>query len=334
MDGRERRRRGVRLTAAALVALLGLAACGSGDSGESKDSAASAPEAASADRDRAGGAAEQPAEKAEQGGGAGAPDLRVDQRSIIYTGTMRVEVDDVDAAARSAIATVTAAGGFVGGDQRRSANADARAELELRVPAAKFYGVVDELAKLGRQQRREIHTEDVTERVVDLDARITTQRARVESARRLLARATTISDLVSLENELSRREADLASLEAKKERLTDLASLSTITVSLVGPDASTADEETEVGFLAGLKGGWNVFVASMTILLTVLGAVLPWLVALGVPLAVLLVALRRRRRRAGPPSVGPAAPVPAAPPVRPAGPPTAPPPVPAARSEP
>lgn len=327
MDGRERRRRGVRLTAAALVALLGLAACGSGDSGGSKDSAASAPEAAPADRDRAGGAAEQPGGKAEQGGGAGAPDLRVDQRSIIYTGTMRVEVDDVDAAARSAIAVVTAAGGFVGGDQRRSADADARAELELRVPAAKFYGVVDELAKLGRQQRREIRTEDVTEQVVDLDARITTQRARVESARRLLARATSISDLVSLENELSRREADLASLEAKKERLTDLASLSTITVSLVGPDASTADEETEVGFLAGLKGGWKVFLASMTILLTVLGAVLPWLVALGVPLAVLLVALRRRRRRAGPPPVRPVGPAASLPP-------TAPPPVPAARSEP
>ncbi|MER7330289.1 MULTISPECIES: DUF4349 domain-containing protein [unclassified Micromonospora] len=325
MDGRERRRRGVRLTAAALVALLGLAACGSGDSGGNKDSAASAPEAASADKDRAGGAAEQGGGQAQQGGGAGAPDLRVDQRSIIYTGTMRVQVDDVDAAARSAIATVTAAGGFVGGDRRRSADADATAQLELRVPAAKFYGVVDELAKLGRQDRREIDTEDVTEQVVDLDARITTQRARVESARRLLARATTISDLVSLENELSRREADLASLEAKKERLTDLTSLSTITVSLVGPDATTADEETEIGFLVGLKGGWEVFLTSMTILLTVLGAVLPWLLVFGVPLAVLLVMLRRRRRANPPPAppAGPAAPLP-----------TAPPPVPAARSGP
>ncbi|MEV5765077.1 DUF4349 domain-containing protein [Micromonospora sp. NPDC052213] len=331
MDGRERRRRGVRLTAAALVALLGLAACGSGDSGGSNDSAVSAPQAAPADKDRAGGRAEQGGGQAERGGGqaeqggAGAPDLRVDQRSIIYTGTMRVQVDDVDAASRSAIATVTAVGGFVGGDQRRSADADATAQLELRVPAAKFHEVVDELAKLGRQQRREIHTEDVTEQVVDLDARITTQRARVESARRLLARATTITDLVSLENELSRREADLASLEAKKKRLADLTSLSTITVSLVGPDVSTADEETEIGFLVGLKGGWQVFLTSMTVLLTVLGAVLPWLLVFGVPLVVLLVVLRRRRRR-GPPPVtpaGPAAPLP-----------TAPPPVPAARSGP
>ncbi|MEU9505083.1 DUF4349 domain-containing protein [Micromonospora sp. NPDC048170] len=333
MDARQGRRRGVRLTAAAMVALLALAGCGSdagNDSGGApaaveRNRAGGAAEQAAGAADQAGGAGEQGGRKAE-GSGAGAPDLRVDQRSIIYTGTMRVQVDDVDAAARSAIATVTAAGGFVGGDQRRSADADARAELKLRVPAAKFHGVVEELAKLGRQQRREIHTEDVTEQVVDLDARIVTQRARVESARRLLARASSISDLVSLENELSRREADLASLEAKKERLADLTSLSTITVSLVGPDASTADEETEVGFLVGLKGGWKVFLTSMTVLLTVLGAVLPWLLALGVPLTVLLVVLRRRRRTAPPPvtPTGPAASLP----------PTAPPPVPAARSGP
>ncbi|MCX4386734.1 DUF4349 domain-containing protein [Micromonospora peucetia] len=332
MDTRDRRRRGVRLTGIALVALVALAGCGSGAGDDSagapaaRDQARGAAEQAGGAADQADGAAARGGGKAEPGSGAGAPDLRVDQRSIIYTGTMRVQVDDVDAAARSAIAAVTAAGGFIGGDQRRSADADARAELELRVPAAKFHGVVDELAKLGRQQRREIRTEDVTEQVVDLDARITSQRARVASARQLLARASSISDLVSLENELSRREADLASLEAKKERLADLTSLSTITVSLVGRDASTADEETEVGFMVGLRGGWKVFLTSMTVLLTVLGAVLPWLLLLGVPLTVLLVVLRRQRRTVAPPMTptGPVAPLP----------PTAPPPVPAARSGP
>ncbi|MDO3701248.1 DUF4349 domain-containing protein [Micromonospora sp. C28SCA-DRY-2] len=309
MDGREARRRGTALVAAGLVALLALAGCGSGDSGSARDSAAGAPAGqeggAPADQKQAGpGAPEQ--------AGAGAPDLRIDQRAIIYTGTMRVQVDDVDAAAREAVAAATRAGGFVGGDERRSSAADAVAELELRVPAAKFTEVVDEIAKLGRQQRRDIKTEDVTEETIDLDARITSQRARVENARRLLARATSITDLVSLENELARREADLASLEAKKRRLADLTALSTITVSLVGPDATTAEEEPEAGFLVGLEGGWKVFLVSMTLLLTVLGALLPWLIALGVPLTVLLVVLRRRRRRKPAPPISAPPPVPAA----------------------
>ncbi|MEH1054794.1 DUF4349 domain-containing protein [Micromonospora sp. CPCC 206171] len=319
MDRQTTRRPGRALAALGLAALL-LAGCGAADRSTSAgDSAAEAP---------AGGA---PAGEAQPGkAGAGAPDLRVDQRSIIYTGTMRVQVDDVEGAARRAVAAVVAAGGFVGGDNRRSVAADAEAELELRVPAAKFTALIDELATYGRQQRREVKTQDVTEETVDLDARIATQRARVDSARKLLSRATSIPELVSLEDEVSRREADLASLEAKKRRLADLTALSTITVTFVGMDASTAEEETETGFMVGLRGGWKVFVASMTILLTVLGAVLPWLLAFGVPLVVFLAVLRRRRRGRPAPPAPPTTPVGAPrPPV-----PTAPPPVPAARSGP
>ncbi|MCG5465171.1 DUF4349 domain-containing protein [Micromonospora sp. NPDC053740] len=312
MDGQVGRRRSALLAATTLAAALALTGCGAGDGAQ--DSAGSAAEAPPANGGEAGRDA---AAGAPEGAGAGAPDLRVDQRAIIYTGRMRVQVDDVDSAAREATAVAIQAGGFVGGDQRRSADADAVAELELRVPAAKFTGVVEEIAKLGQQQSRQIDTQDVTEESVDLEARITSQRARVESARRLLSRATSITDLVSLENELGRREADLASLEAKKRRLADLTALSTITVSLAGPAAKDTEEEAETGFLVGLRGGWKAFVVSMTVLLTVLGALLPWLVAIGVPLVALLVVLRRRRK-----SPAPVAPV------------SAPPPVPATRSAP
>ncbi|MFF5174351.1 DUF4349 domain-containing protein [Micromonospora sp. NPDC000089] len=295
-DGAGMNVRGGRRRTAVCAATVGLAAvllagCGSGaDSGDSSGSRADAP---------AGGAAEPG--KAEPGkAGAGAPDLRVDQRAIVYTGTMEVEVDDVDRAARRATAAVTAAGGFVGGDNRHSEDAVAEARLELRVPAARFTALVDELAGYGRQRSREVHTEDVTDETVDLDARIATQRARVDSARKLLARATSISELTTLEDEVGKREADLASLEAKKRRLADLTALSTITVTFTGADASTAGEATDTGFLVGLRGGWRVFVASMGVLLTVLGALLPWLLVLGVPLTALVVALRRRRRNRPP----------------------------------
>ncbi|WP_229399812.1 DUF4349 domain-containing protein [Micromonospora okii] len=292
--------RGRLLAVAGLVALLAVSGCSGSDGGDGahdsagvraqKEAPAGAPEA------RPEGAAGKDA--AEAGAGGGSPDLRVDQRSIVYTGTMRVRVDEVDAAAASAVAVATGAGGFVGGDERRSSSsADARAELELRVPAARFAPVLEELAKLGRQELRSIRTEDVTEETVDLDARIATQRARVDSGRKLLSQADSITDLVTIERELARREADLASLEAKKRRLADLTALSTITLTLVGPQAETQGDEDGTGFLAGLRGGWAAFVASVGVLLTALGALLPFAVALGLPVAVLLVVLRRRRRR-------------------------------------
>ncbi|MBO4140298.1 DUF4349 domain-containing protein [Micromonospora tulbaghiae] len=326
-----RRLRGVALVAVGLIAALSVGACGAGgDSGS--DSAAPAADSGAGREQAAEGGADGGGADRDQAapGGTGGADLRVDQRSIIYTGTMQVRVDDVEAAAREAVTAVTAAGGFVGADRRSSRDAEARAALTLRVPADRFSAVIDQLAGFGRQERREIRTEDVTEQVVDLDARIATQRARVESARKLLARATSVDELVRLENEVGSRQADLASLEARKRRLADLTSLSTITVTFLGQDASTAEEEADLGFLAGLGGGWTAFLASARVLLTVLGAVLPFAVVIGVPLWLLLLWRRRVRARRTPPGPEPV-PMPAG---LAGGPVSAPPPVPAARSGP
>ncbi|MEU2612711.1 DUF4349 domain-containing protein [Micromonospora sp. NPDC007271] len=327
MSGRGRGRRAVALAAVGLVSVLVAGACGadSGANDQATSARAQGPAAAGGDAARQEGAP--------GASGAGGADLRVDQRSIIYTGTLQVRVADVDRAARDATAAATAAGGFVGGDQRHSGSDDARAELTLRVPADRFTAVVNELARLGQPEERQVQTEDVTEETVDLDARIATQRARVDSARKLLAKATSINDLVTLENEVGKREADLASLEAKKRRLADLTALSTITVTFVRTAATTAEkEETELGFLAGLRGGWDVFVTTAFVLLTVLGAVLPFAVVIGVPVALLLRARRRRARRTPPAGPAPSVPGPAGPVGGP--PPSAPPPVPAARSGP
>ena len=102
--------------------------------------------------------------------------------------------------------------------------------------------MVDQLAELGKEEQRGINTEDVTEQTVDLDARIATQQARVDSGRKLLAQAKSLNDLVMLEREVATRESDLASLQAKKRRLADLTALSTITVVLLDPQAAATTD--------------------------------------------------------------------------------------------
>jgi len=304
-DGRAHRLRlASALAAGTLATAVLLSGCGDTSQSDHGSAPADAPapdsrkdSAAGADKAAPGGAERQP-------GGKGAPaDLRIDQRSIIYTGSIVVRVEDVDRAAASATSIATGAGGFVGADKRTSNDSRSEASLQLRVPADRFNAVVDRIAGLGDQERRDINTEDVTEESLDLDARIATQRARVDSGRRLLAQAKTLNELILLEGELAKREADLASLEAKKRRLDDLTALSTITAVLLGPNAQA--DEPQTGFLVGLKGGWRAFLASMEILLTVLGALLPWVIALGVPGYGLFWLIRRLARRHRPVPAGP-----------------------------
>lgn len=301
--GRVRRLRAVAaLSAVGLAAVMALAGCGGSSRGDDAARSAAGADAGSADQAAPGAAEGRPAEKDVP------TDLRLGQRAIIYTGTIVVRVEDVDRAAAQAASFATTAGGFVGGDQRTSNDSRSEASLQLRVPADEFSEMVERIAGLGEQERRDINTKDVTEEALDLDARIATQRARVESGRRLLAQAKTLNELILLEGELAKREADLASLEAKKRQLDDLTALSTITAVLLGPDAQVSGDGPRTGFLAGLEGGWKAFLVSMEILLTVLGALLPWAIALGVPAYGLVWLVRRLGRRNRP--VPPTGPVP------------------------
>ncbi|GIF24438.1 hypothetical protein BJ973_007918 [Actinoplanes tereljensis] len=291
------------LIASALAAGIILTGCGADSSDSSTSSAgmadtgekvAAAPQAAEGQAaDRAAPGQNVPAQ---------APDLGVDQRSIIYRGSTSVRVKEVNAAAGLATGIAQTAGGFVGGDNRNSSSTGSgTATLTLRVPADKFATTVDSLSKLGIEETREINTEDVTEETVDLDARIAVQEARVTSGRKLLAQAKSLDDLVMLEKEVATRESDLASLQAKKRRLADLTALSTITVTFLGPETPGVKvDDNPGGFLGGLSAGWDALLASLKVLLTVLGALLPWLIVIGLPIWAIWWAYKRWQRNRPP----------------------------------
>jgi uncharacterized protein DUF4349 len=301
------RHRNIFLAGAALVAGIVLTGCGAG-----ADSTSSSSKGDNAAGVAAPGPAKAPAQGQEQAPGdpAQAPDLSVDQRSIIYRGSISVRVKDVNGAASQATGIATTAGGFIGADNRSSGGTGKdTATIQLRVPADKFTSVVDQLAKLGQEATREINTEDVTEQTVDLAARIKVQQARVDSGRNLLAQAKSLNDLVMLEKEVATRESDLASLQAKQRKLADLTALSTITVSFLTPDAVVVPkDDSPPGFLSGLSAGWHSLLASLKVLLTVLGALLPWVIALALPIWGIVYLWRRFNlsRKLGPPALAPA----------------------------
>ncbi len=199
--------------------------------------------------------------------------------------------------ADQAIAIATGLGGVVGGDNRTIDADRSQAVLVLRVPAERFSSTLDAMAKLGTEESRQVQAQDVTDSLVDLDARVATQEASVSRVRDLLARAQTIGEIVALESELTRRQADLDSLKQRRAKLSGLVALATITVVLRGPAAAVeGPTEPETGFMAGLKAGWKGFLASVKIVLTVAGWLLPWAIAIGAPLWFLLWFTNRRRR--------------------------------------
>jgi hypothetical protein len=303
--------------AAAAVALAAvLAACsggadGGGDSSASAGDAASAPSAA---RDSGGGGSAAERDEGSSGGsdtGSSGGQLVSNRvvpqgRDIVYRGGVTVEVHDVATAADRVESMVLAVGGVVADEsstrsQGRRGPGDAH--LTVRVPPQDFGGTLDRVGALGRELERTRSARDVTTELADVDSRVRTQERSVARVRTLLARADTIGEVVQIESELARREADLESLQAQLARLQDVTDLSTIEVLLVARDETrpAPPEDDELGFVAGLRGGWDAFGEIVLVALTVLGALLPFLVVaalLGLPTYALL---RRSRRPASSP---------------------------------
>ncbi|HEX5534384.1 MAG TPA: DUF4349 domain-containing protein [Actinomycetales bacterium] len=188
-----------------------------------------------------------------------------------------------------------------------------QARLVVRVPTDEMTNAMNQLAGVGKELGRWSSETEVETALVDLESRVATQTASVARVRKLMDQATSIADVVALENELAKREANLESLKAQLDSLAGQAAMATITVVLQTPER-VAHLDEENGFLGGLRAGWLALVASTTALLTVVGALLPFLFVAAV-IGLPLLAWRRRVR---------AAKATASTPVGPAGPPTAP----------
>jgi hypothetical protein len=308
------------LLAAGLALAVGLTGCGrsssSGTNGSAGGGAAAKPAAGAPDNGQGqdfknpaetGNAAAAPAPNQaapNQAGAGGVKPVQLPaiQRSIIYNGSITVRVGNVNDAANQLVNLAIGAGGFIGGDNRTMADGKSTATLTMRLPADRFSRALDDISHVagGKEESRQVSTQDVTGNVVDLNARIQTQQASVDRVRALLAKAQTIGEVTSLESELSRREADLESLKGQQRSLDDLTALSTVAVTLLGPDAPAPPpppKKAQGGFLGGLKSGWHAFVVAVGVVLTVLGAALPFVLVLGVPLLLGYRWQRRRRAR-------------------------------------
>jgi hypothetical protein len=237
------RRRSRLWSLAAVAAAAVLTGCTIQDTGTSEGSAVQRPAAASSSAAPEPGSGRADGGKdagGSAGGGAAPADLAatLEQRREVVTAELVVRTRDVAASRAAVRRAATAARGYLSDESTTDEGGRQRSELTVRVPVAALDRVMDEAARTGTALSRSRRSEDVTGTYVDTSSRVRSQRASVERVRALLARATTIGQVVQVESELARREADLEALEAQLQRLDQQTSLATLVVSLVPPPAA------------------------------------------------------------------------------------------------
>lgn len=234
---------------------------------------------------------------------------QVQTRAVIRRGEISIVTSEMNRARTEIDDLLAKYGGYLSSEDTTNdrRGRPERSVLVLRVPEPMFDTVMTDLAEVGRTTQAERSSEDVTSQVIDVDSRVATQQASLARLQRFLRQATNVEDMIRLESEITERQATLESLKAQQKYLRDHTALSTVTVRLRTPAAPPPPPPgKEAGFLVGLAEGWDALRWVLVAGATVVGAVLPFLVTVGlVAVPVWLVARRRRPALQKPPPPAP-----------------------------
>lgn len=311
------RRRAIAVTTMTLV--IALAACGGDD--EESSAATAASEMASAGTVAAEGdaalavgegapATAAPAPGTATSGDDGTIELGAVGRDVIVEMYVIMSSADLPRSVAQITARAASLGGGVAsstvdyGDPAVVNPPDAYAILVVKVPPQAVDPLIGGLADAGTVRSLEQSAQDVTDQLVDLEVRIANARQSVDNVRGFMERTQNLTELVTLEAELTRRQTELEQLEAQQRNLTDRVSLSTITIE-VRPETALPAPDARGGIRGAFADGWDAFVTVVRGGLMVVAVLAPFLVTGGLLALGLWFVGRRwsaaaRRDRAAP----------------------------------
>jgi hypothetical protein len=212
---------------------------------------------------------------------------------------LQTEPDTVETAWKAAQDACNAAGCDVleSGVEHGAGDQPAHAMLDARVPPAKLDAFLAKVTALGSVGEHRIAAEDKTDEVLDIEARQKNMADYRDNLRRMLATPNAkLSDLMEVERELTRVQGDLDSLASRRKALANLTEKVRVTLQ-IAPRPSVIERGTWSPVTRSFQRAGHVLADSLSTLIDVTLALLPWLLAVGALLAVFKAWRRRRRGR-------------------------------------
>jgi hypothetical protein len=154
---------------------------------------------------------------------------------IEQTGTLALTVrrGQVNRTVSALTALAGAHGGFVANSQTQSgANGAPYGNVTLEVPVDSFAAVLKQAETLGRPSGVSTKATDVTGQYVDLQARIAALQSSRQQYLSIMARATTIGEVLSVQEQIDNIQSQMEQLQGQLQVLTNETSYSTLTATV------------------------------------------------------------------------------------------------------
>src|ERR1700739_3367184 len=213
-----------------IVIVAALAGCSGSSSSSSSAAGPDAPVAAGAmaPTDAASAAAGSSAQNtfagaANSGAGTTAKYAATGQ-SLIYTAQLTLRAPDVSAALIHATSIVSAAGGYVSGENASAGGgqpSQATATVTFKIPVAVYPTTLAALSGsgLGTQLSLSQQAQDVTQQVADVNSQGASDEEAISPLRTLAKQGGSVSSLLTVQNQIDSQESALESMLARQSAL-------------------------------------------------------------------------------------------------------------------
>ncbi|MCS6782110.1 MAG: DUF4349 domain-containing protein [Gloeomargarita sp. SKYBB_i_bin120] len=152
---------------------------------------------------------------------------------LVKTASLSLQVADATAASQRAITWVRQAGGELLNLEDSGMVGDVRRlSLELQVPAPQLETMLERLTTLGTLESRQVTAEDVSDQLVDLNARLRNLRRTEAMLLKIMERSGSVGDVLKVAQEVARVREQIEQLDAQRVNLQNRVRYARIQVQL------------------------------------------------------------------------------------------------------
>lgn len=201
---------------------------------------------------------------------------RAAQPQLIKTVALTIKANSVTEAIAAAQGVVSQNQGDVLTLNDRRTDTSRIATMTFRIPADRLDRAVEAVVRLGYLQNRSLQAEDVTDQLVDADARLRNLRKTEESLLALLQKSGSIRDILAVNQQMSQTRQQIEQIDAQLKNLRTRVAYSTVNLTIEQSVAGLADANPVTAQLAETWGRATQSVGKVTIGLLKFGL---WLLA-------------------------------------------------------
>lgn len=150
-------------------------------------------------------------------------------RLLIRSAELSIDVEEPKITVSEIEAIVSRESGYVENIYDRDQK---RISMTVKIPVKSLDLFIEKIFSMGDLISKSLHVRDVTEDVIDIEARLTNLKILRDRFRKLLDKAKDVSDVLKIEKELSRIQTEIDSIEARRKSLKDQIALSRVEINL------------------------------------------------------------------------------------------------------